>query len=213
MRVVLVAVMVLLLAAMGASRAEVTGDVGGTVDVGRFHWHYAYHLVWDGEAVTVRCTIHLVPVGGATRAEVDRAAEAWRRYIDRFWGSFYRLRLSDGPAVAIRFDVRFAAVAEDNEVTVWPKERPEQSVSWSVRSPPLYIAHEFGHLLGLYDEYPGGAVDPATSLIDATSIMGAYPGPNARPYPRHYEAIRRWAEDHIGAGPVKLEAVGGTEAK
>lgn len=32
--------------------------------------------------------------------------------------------------------------------------------------------HEFGHLLGAYDEYTGGAVDPATSTIDPNTIMG-----------------------------------------
>ena len=47
-------------------------------------------------------------------------------------------------------------------------------------------------MLGLYDEYEPGAVDPHNPLVDRTSIMGFNPGPGAAPRARHYEGFRRW---------------------
>ena len=32
-------------------------------------------------------------------------------------------------------------------------------------------AHELGHMIGLWDEYAGGAVDPLTALINMGGLM------------------------------------------
>ena len=55
-------------------------------------------------------------------------------------------------------------------------------------------AHEDGHLLGAYDEYTGGAVDPATSKVEDDSIMGQN---LTKGYPRHLDGIRDQAKTLI----------------
>lgn len=71
-------------------------------------------------------------------------------------------------------------------------------------------AHEVGHLVGLPDEYPGGAVDPAatgdglTKGIDSTTLMGGdLSEPNNKIKKRHYsnflEMAKRLGKEAGGA--------------
>lgn len=57
-------------------------------------------------------------------------------------------------------------------------------------------AHEFGHLLGCFDEYPEGACEPSRLLTKAPdSIMGG----GSTVYPRHVEVFHRWFHKHAGS--------------
>jgi hypothetical protein len=64
-------------------------------------------------------------------------------------------------------------------------------------------AHEFGHLIGCFDEYPGGACEASRAFADVPdSIMNG----GTTVYPRHVEDFRARFAAHAGAvvGPVKL---------
>jgi hypothetical protein len=71
-------------------------------------------------------------------------------------------------------------------------------------------AHEFGHLIGLYDEYPGGAGDPAgpwggqptAETRASNSIMGR----GTAVYERHVQRFLEWFESNVGSvvGRVKI---------
>lgn len=76
-------------------------------------------------------------------------------------------------------------------------------------APATVRAHEFGHLIGMYDEYNQGAVNPAAAgsmtandrrVVDPSSIMNA----GTRVYARHFDEFRRWFES-------KASAIGGTQ--
>jgi hypothetical protein len=54
-------------------------------------------------------------------------------------------------------------------------------------------AHEFGHMLGLYDEYAGGAVDPITRLIGTRGLMEMTAGPTLDAY---YAPFLTWYDAH-----------------
>lgn len=54
--------------------------------------------------------------------------------------------------------------------------------------PATVRAHEFGHLIGMYDEYLEGACDPARAFTDTDSIMGN----GTTVYPRFYEEFQKW---------------------
>ncbi len=50
-------------------------------------------------------------------------------------------------------------------------------------------AHEFGHMIGLWDEYSGGALNPNDPIISANGLMGSGTlngGINVQMYPRYY---------------------------
>jgi hypothetical protein len=54
--------------------------------------------------------------------------------------------------------------------------------------PATVRAHEFGHLIGMYDEYLEGACDPARAFTDTDSVMGN----GTTVYPRFYEEFQKW---------------------
>lgn len=70
---------------------------------------------------------------------------------------------------------------------------------------PLVRAHEFGHLIGCYDEYPKGACDPARRFTDCgDSIMGGGNGI----HPRHVYQFRQKFEELCSlVGRVELVRV------
>lgn len=68
--------------------------------------------------------------------------------------------------------------------------------------PDTVRAHEFGHLIGMYDEYPEGACDPARMYVETDSVMGSGTGVE----PRFYEEFRTWFESKAKSvvGETKL---------
>jgi hypothetical protein len=69
--------------------------------------------------------------------------------------------------------------------------------------PGTVRAHEFGHLIGMYDEYPEGAAEASRRYADVPkSIMNA----GRKVYPRHFEEFAKWFRSHAEPilGPLEL---------
>jgi hypothetical protein len=76
-----------------------------------------------------------------------------------------------------------------------------------LRSVPVTVrAHEFGHLIGMYDEYPLGAAETSRLYSNVPdSIMNA----GRKVYERHVEEFAGWFRKHAEPilGPLKLLAI------
>lgn len=66
--------------------------------------------------------------------------------------------------------------------------------AWGAEYQDEIAAHEAGHMLGLYDEYEGGALDPDTLFTTTNSLMADL-GPTRR---WHYEQILEWLGTRSG---------------
>lgn len=159
----------------------------------------AYELISDGENA------------GKTYAQV------WEEGIERIWSDGATIINGDNPAEVIYFNFNVDFVTEDPDhiITVadnfpfnanalnWPTDLLT-NVGWTDDYHDEFAAHEFAHLLGLYDEYVGGATDPNLTpelmelLCDngsgawCNSIMGSLgreDGTAATPQARHYSAL------------------------
>lgn len=53
-------------------------------------------------------------------------------------------------------------------------------------------AHEFGHMIALWDEYAGGAIDPVTGLINTGGLMATLDG---RTLDYYYAAFLSWYDE------------------
>lgn len=65
---------------------------------------------------------------------------------------------------------------------------------WGAQYHDETAAHEAGHMLGLYDEYNNGALDPDTLFTCTYSLMADF-GPTRN---WHYEQILEWLESRSG---------------
>ena len=72
------------------------------------------------------------------------------------------------------------------------------------RNVPVTVrAHEFGHLIGMYDEYPEGAAESSRRYANVpTSIMNA----GRTVYERHFQEFADWFTNHAQPilGPLDL---------
>jgi len=177
-----------------------------------FRWEYCYELVVQDGLFYVLRKIDFDLRGRATASEADKAR--WRRQIESVFSkrfSLHRKQCKRGMECncasdqgccswTIRFRVKWAA-GHGEKVQLfpgacdpqgWGTERWWYSNTWWASSrgvSPHVRAHEFGHLVGLYDEYPEGACEASRAFADVPdSIMNG----GSRVYPRHVQEFADW---------------------
>lgn len=181
--------------------------ISGKIKTSRgFAWKYAYDIVFTGEQIIVSVGINLV-TAGVTKVELDRVTPAWRKGIEDYWSSKYALSQS-GNRYPIIVKVGFRGPRFHHDVIVRPGKGHSDELNWHLRNSPELAAHEFGHMLGAFDEYEKGALDPDHPLLDNTSIMTGSPR-GGKTYPRHYARILGWFEEKSGLGEITLQPYSG----
>jgi hypothetical protein len=144
----------------------VTVEVEAPWTDGVYSWTAAFTLTSTGEgAHTASLSIHL---DGPRDAERE---QAWEAAIEDMW--------SRGELL---LDVTFvdSAAAAHSTVEVRPGEGWSNAGTWFAEDGGLVVAHEVGHQLGLFDEYPDPAV-PHRYVGSEDSIMRT---PSERASPR-----------------------------
>ena len=169
--------------------ADLTRPVSGHRASGKYGWDYGYTVAFDGSSIIKDVQIDFKFQDGWT----DKAMEDWKntaeKAIEAQWNNRYKVRDTDtgetyGVGVDVTFDgyvgddmvLRFdqtVKVWEDGKIGDGAKDPTRTNMSnWQWGDTGSIMSHEFGHMLGLYDEYEGGAIDPGTKLIDKRALMG-----------------------------------------
>jgi len=169
---------------------EVSGfDISAPVGNVTYRWGYHYTLDFDGTTLTKHVGISFVFDPGFTPAQQTAFRSAAETNIEQIWNNQYVVRDTlTNQIIPVAVDVREGPINET--VRVISGNGRGDMLNWYqdyIGQSPTLMAHEFGHMLGLYDEYPGGALDPRTLLTDAQGVMGygaLYPNPVM--YPRYY---------------------------
>jgi len=177
---------------------------------GGYSWDVRYALGFDGSAFTVQTKIHLTGDDPGTYRQV------WESGIEQIWSNRYSL--SDGSAqYAIRIDVQFVDSGADYEVAVHAGTGGGDMLNWHLDTAwgPSYqdelAAHEYGHMLGAFDEYAGGATLGGTTatgtlMSDLTQTLKT----------GYFDSVDRYAEQFTGrsftvvAGVLMASAAGVT---
>jgi hypothetical protein len=167
-------------------------------------WRSGFDLEVTEAAVLVRVHIHLLPGEDVGRARLDRLAEDWEPQAESLWSDRYGVRIGPDRTLPIRLDVRFRGPGIHHRIIVQNGVARADQLHWGTRSTGQTVAHEIGHMLGAFDEYPGGGTNPAGAVIDESSIMWSQPT-RGLSRARHYESVRKAL---IGAwGRTDLELV------
>lgn len=168
-----------------------------------FQWCPGYDYSFDGEALTISLSIGLR--GDSVSSSLIKL---WEDGIEGLWGSDrfgHRYEILEGPnAYPIYFDVSFISGANpfaDLYVNVVNGTGRSSTRTWYTDMSDSYgndfldemAAHEFGHYLGLIDEYApvGSRCDTTKPLSDPVNarcdgLMGDLRKP---PVARYYEQI------------------------
>ncbi len=156
-----------------------------------FSWRYGYDVALH-DALMIKVGVNLIPTQGVAAIELDRAKPAWEQGIERLWSNRFALETRSGRRYPILIDITFLGPVFHHDVIVRPGSGRTDALNWNLKDSPELVAHEFGHMIGLFDEYERGALAPENAIIDSDSIMSSNPGPSAVPRARHYEPFRKW---------------------
>lgn len=170
----------------------------------------------------------------------DAKRQAAKTLIQNVWNNgfsnkrFHRTKCKRGDAcnctfdcckAGFRLDVNFVDSGEHVLVTVhatapgqptFRSSMGRNTGDWGdpAKSPTTTYPHETGHVLGQYDEYPNGAIDPNFSAANPDTQPPdavAAGSPNLMSTPgnqtllnRHYRYVKKFLNDKAGGDPYKI---------
>jgi peptidoglycan hydrolase-like protein with peptidoglycan-binding domain len=127
-------------------REEVEG-VQNVGDRARYEWKLT------ADRMLISANIDFVPAGGAKIADLSGRIHDWLTDIRSVWNSFQAVnKANKKDSVKIDFEARQRT--GDFTVNVWKDGKRSDSANWHTGDHRRGLApHEFGHLIGLADEY------------------------------------------------------------
>ena len=108
--------------------------------------------------------------------------------------------------IPISFNVDWVSVNYDYRVTVVQGEGRWNMLTWYTvgaggwgdRYQEAVAAHEYGHMISMWDEYAGGGVNPNTTLIGTGGLMDILDGPTLDYY---YDLFLKRYENKLASVP------------
>ncbi len=172
--------------------ARITSPIGAPIP--SFVWDISYEAIFDGSSLVKHVEIDFLfrDALGYSPAQKQAWKDDTEAAIESIWNNKYRIvDTVNNKSYALAVDVTQEGYVRpglpngfDQAVTVLAQpadcaSRPnaldcrDNMVNWFVDSSDSIKAHEFGHMLGLYDEYVGGAVDKANNpTLSDDGLMG-----------------------------------------
>ncbi|MGB5326102.1 MAG: hypothetical protein WBN40_11855 [Pseudomonadales bacterium] len=174
-----------------------------------FGWFADYYVYPDNAAPTPTIELFLWIELFSTGTIPASLKQEWEEGIEQTWSNRHGLMAPDGTVYGVNVDVEFinpggllALLCGNLRVTVQQGPGAFDLDRWYINpTSPLpqssLAAHEIGHLLGNFDEYSGGAVNPddTTYWSETNSIMGIDAADVV--WERHYQFLVDWANQQL----------------
>jgi hypothetical protein len=179
---------------------------GRKQSAGNYSWPYGYDIALKNQAIQITVAINFVPVAGINMPYLNQVKQTWESGIESTWSNRFAVTLPSGRHLPILVDAIFRGPNFHHDIIVRSGKAGSDVLNWNITDTPAIAAHEFGHLLGVFDEYEGGALSPETNLIDTTSIMTSNPR-KGQVYARHYLDILDWFKTRTHNPNVTLSVI------
>ncbi len=139
-----------------------------------YGWTAAYRQ--EGTHVIVR--IHLDPDSDVTAQETQTLMTTWKQGIENKWGNRFacccsntaKSTLSCPNWGALTFEVQWVTTNPHHTVRIRRGPSRTNMLCWDTGDTGDVASHEFGHMLGLVDEY-SDSVCPARSPVNTGNVM------------------------------------------
>lgn len=140
-------------------------------DNGTKYWDYSYTIRYDGSSLIKDVQIDFNFTFELSAHEMLEYYNTVENNIESIWNNRYYIQdCTWNQRIAIGVDVTFEGPFNQT-VMVYPGDGRANMNEWFYENTGQINAHEFGHMIGLYDEYPNGALGP-DGLIDDKALMG-----------------------------------------
>jgi len=163
-----------------------------TETYGPFGSQANYKQSFDGTALTKEVDLGFVFGPGFSEGQKSAFRAAAVTGIESVWNNKFLITDTvNNRAFPLTVAVRTAGPVFDQSVTVHSGSGRADVHNWYAGSATSQIiAHEFGHMIGLYDEYIGGSVDKYPNpTLSNTGIMGlGANSENPEMHPRYYQS-------------------------
>ena len=182
---------------------DLKDNAGNPGPFGPYSWDYSYTRSFDGNKLVKDIEIDFsfdaaLGYTDAQKADYKKAAES---AVEGVWNNKYAIKdTATGKLIPIIVDITLSGPF-NQKVQVHQGPGRADMTNWYTSDSASVNAHEVGHMMGLYDEYIGGAVDkyPGPTLSD-DGLMGLgalsdKPVMYSRYYQQYYDYIKRLNPD------------------
>lgn len=176
------------------------------ISVNGFSWRASYDISFTNQDLLIDVDVFLAGFdpGSALRNIWEDGIESiWSNAFDIFDGTYYydtvfNIDWLDSPATSDHYVIVHEGDGAVN-LRNWYTGNPS---GWGYSNQGRVAAHEFGHMIGLLDEYAGGA----SEIIRPDSIMGSQ---LSSPQADHYSDFTNWLSLNSGTNSLSLVADSG----
>jgi peptidoglycan hydrolase-like protein with peptidoglycan-binding domain len=182
--------------APGSSTGRVERDwhenVGGNPNIGM-----TSRYTWEIKADEIHVVSKVKFTGNTPKA-------TWPGFVTSAWNKFKAVKTGTEEALNISFELKPVASGEDNSVKVTPGEGRANAGEWFLgdTDEANTIAHEYGHLVGLQDEYQLTAADyeRTTGSIAPVGVLESAVGSSSATVAKQFKKAMAKGDDNEAHG-------------
>jgi hypothetical protein len=131
-----------------------------------FGWTAAFEQTWSHVIVRIR----LNPDSGIAATTMNNLRTTWANGIQTTWSNRWGVGRAGEMTCPLTFEVQWVTSSAHHTVRVRVGPARSNMGTWDTRDTGGVAAHEFGHMVGLVDEYADGTC-PSRSPVNTGTVM------------------------------------------